>query len=250
MANPSPGPYPVPRSERLGRIVESLRLAAFYALATHFEDGLRHCGEASIAAVAVLHRRGLRARVLPCAIVGAHTTHPYAFSVGLSAREVYQLQADRDSAVPPFEEWSAQQGSTVPDGEWAFHAVVETWLDGERAVIDLTLGQLLHDFGVPVPASIGAYGPGWLALEAVPWRLRYLPCPRRRQVSAFLEGKPQRGLANDLEALMGFADAAHLDTAAMYAMLVGVQPEMVALTVERWAAWAAGPTRSGFGSTG
>lgn len=239
----------VATNPRLGRIVKALRLAATYAIPTHFGDHLRHCGEASIAGAEVLRRRGLRARVLPCAVVGTAQARGVGFSVGLNGRELYNLQVAMGEPMPPYEVWREEMASRCPpDDDLVFHACIEASLGRHRAFIDLTAGQLRQDYGVAVPMTLAFFGQGWPAASVDDWTFTYTKSPRQAKVSAFLEGKSQKGLADDLDALLDVALAADLNEDAMWAVLMATQREMVRLLMRRLEGFMARDEQSGLES--
>lgn len=112
MKTKQPSPY-------FRRVIEALGVASPLALAAQFEDGLGHCVEASISGAAALRRRKIKARAVPCAIMGVKDGGDL-FSVGLSARDAYNIMEPEEA----FEEWS--RGSTFPvDKRFHAHMVIE-----------------------------------------------------------------------------------------------------------------------------
>ena len=123
----------------LRRMIEALKLASPIFLASRFEDGLGHCLEASIGGVGALYRRGIAARVLPCAVVVRSVEAGRCWSAGLSPSQIYSLLP---SPKPAFEEFRRARLGSGFDDDHPLHVVIEAKHEGERAIIDLTIGQL------------------------------------------------------------------------------------------------------------
>jgi hypothetical protein len=119
------------------RPLQALTYAAPFAIASRYEDGFRHCVEASVAGAGALRRFKVPARPVPCAVILLHDRGEAALTIGFSPRQVYDLQGD---PKPPYEEWKATVARGLPDEEHPFHEVISA--DDGRYVVDLTLVQL------------------------------------------------------------------------------------------------------------
>lgn len=164
----------------LVRVVEALKLASPYCLAARY-DNLKHCVEASVSAAAALRRRNIKARAVPCAVWMRSPDGDRCLSIGLTPRFLYDRLTQEPK--PPFDEWKAATAAAVPDEEFPLHMVIEAKLGGERAIIDLTIGQLCQvgaELAAPVPLQLAAIrrdGEWWPEFDHAGWVIKYLPSP-------------------------------------------------------------------------
>ncbi|MGD0680317.1 MAG: hypothetical protein ABSC94_33495, partial [Polyangiaceae bacterium] len=146
-------------SRQFDRMIKALRGVAPFCIAARFEDGFKHCVEASVAGAEALKRRaGIKARAIPCAVTLQHAESDVTLTIGFTARQIYDRLSEAEGR-PSFEEWRATEARDLPDNEAPFHEIIEARFGGERALIDLTLGQL-RQTGAPytetVPLNLGA----------------------------------------------------------------------------------------------
>ena len=153
------------------RIIKALTMASPLILVLRYQDGLNHCIEASICAGEALARRKITTRVVPCfAVATLRTSQNSAIPIGLTPRQMYNLIDWGDRPVPPYETWKVQYADKVTEENLNTHAVLEATLGDERALIDLTLGQLREATGVAeakkLPWQVVLYGKGWQQFES------------------------------------------------------------------------------------
>ncbi len=214
------------RSPHFERTLQALKLAAPFALASRFENGLAHCVEASICGAAVLSKMRIKSRALPCAIMGANTKLGVNLSVGLTAREVYDNLDWGTTERQTFDEWLVENGARHPKAQdFVAHMMIEARFHGERALVDLTLGQLRQAHRVPVPCCEFFAFNDWPCFEVGDWMVRYTPSPRPREIMQVARKYQGRGLADDFSALMDLAVQCSLDTDLFMRALAAAQPE-------------------------
>lgn len=159
------------------RVIKALTIVSPIILALRYEDGLNHCIEASICAAEALTRRQITARVVPCFAVAAHRRKQnLIIPVGLSPREMYDQINWGTSSKLPYETWKAQNANQVPDDKLNVHVVIEASLGDERALIDLTIGQLREAPTAEartIPWQVIMHGPGWPGFESPDWTISY-----------------------------------------------------------------------------
>lgn len=231
-----------PRSPYFKRVIDALALASPFCLAPRFENGMAHCVEASISAASALGRWKVKARPIPCAIEGFNPHAGAVLAVGLTAKELYDRHREAVGGdVEPFQEWVRAHGARLPaeDG-FVAHMVVEARFQGERALVDLTFGQLRGAFGIAVPMHHIGYGEGWPTLEVEGWRLSYLPSRRAHEQLAEVAGYDGRGYASDVKALMEVALGCDCEPDAFFRILAGAQPEQFRLAMQRLGQFATG----------
>lgn len=218
-----------PESPYFRKVIEALGVASPLCLAAHFEDGLAHCVEASISGAAALRRRKIQAQAIPCAIVGSRDGD-VSFAVGLSARGVYEFV----EATGPFEEWA--RGSSFPeDKRFHAHMVIEARFAGERAIIDLTYGQLRQGHGLDVPLHLLAFGDGWPRSQGPGWKLAYMDSPHAAKIREETKIWVGKGLTDDLHDMMEAALYCGCDRSRFLALLRSQQPELVDAVLPRLA---------------
>ena len=222
MRNRPPSPY-------FRRIVAALEIASPVALAMHFEDGFNHCVEASISGAAALRRRKIKAEAIPCAILGAKADGDF-FSVGLSAGDVYAiLHPDK-----PFETWSAALPSPWISSGFHAHMVIEARLAGERAVIDLTYGQLRQAAGLDVPLHLFAFGEGgWPQARGSRWELTYMDSPHAEQIREDAKVWVGKGLTEDFDDMIDLALRCDCKLDRFLGVIQSQQPELFGVVMPR-----------------
>lgn len=231
MARP-PSPY-------FERLISSLVMAAPFTLAARWKHPA-HCIEMSLAAVAALEKRKVRARLLPCAIVGQTLDRSRGVSVGLNREEIYANAKNAHPDIEPFAAWCARYVQHAPDGV-AAHAVVEATFHGSRALVDLAFAQLRVDHGIPCPPAHAHYGESWPDVQIGGWNVRYVESPHARDVQALAKTCTNYGgVAGDLLATMDAAMAVGLDIDRFLAALRGGDPGVFAQSMNRLAAWGDG----------
>lgn len=224
------------RSRHFERTLQALKLAAPFALASRYENGLAHCVEASICGAAVLSKMKIKARAVPCAIMGANTELGVNLSVGLTAQEFHARLDWGAEERQTLDEWLSEHGSSYPAAQdFVAHMVIEASFHGERALVDLTLGQLRQDHGVPVPpCEVFPFG-DWPVFEAGDWMLQYAQSPRPREILREVQKYENKGLADDFSALMDGAIQCSLDIDLFMEVLAATQPEQFRTAASRLA---------------
>ncbi len=216
------------------RTIRALTLASPYVLAVRADDDLAHCLDASVCGAAALKRYNIQARAIPCAILGKAPERSLTFCVGLDVRGLYERLSADGELLPPFELWKAEHGAGLPpEGSFATHVVIEARFKGERAIIDLTLGQLRRPHRLPIPMSSVTFGDGWPALKGTGWTARYVDAPRSGDVLALLNTPPNKDYVADLHNLMDAALQSGLDVGRFQRAVAEGDPELFALATER-----------------
>lgn len=157
-------------SSDVQRVVEALRWSAPFALAAVFDE-FAHCVEASVCGASVLAEYGIKARAVPCAIIGRALDR--SFSVGLTERETYELM-DKHGVTRPQQVVNELREQNNP-----VHMIIEATDHGERTLVDLTYAQL-RKLGVSSHATWASTGDGWPVFEGEGWALTYMEPPRAR----------------------------------------------------------------------
>jgi len=141
-------------------------------MALRYDNGMSHCVEASQCAAAVLRRFKVKtARAMPCGVI-MHRDGKGA-TIGHNAKSLYDIMRPSQ----PFEEWKPAYRSVVA-GEFPFHVIVEATHSGDRALLDLTLGQLRKTAGYPAPINLAAYEKDWPTLDVGDgYSVMYTRCP-------------------------------------------------------------------------
>ncbi len=217
--------------------IEALALAAPVCLASQFENGLAHCVEASICGAIALTSRKLEARAIPCAMIGVNESQGIDMAVGLTAKEVYERMSPDDGPLPSFEEWCADK--RFPGGDCPIHMVIEARYHNERAIIDLTAGQLRQSHGIELPLSLHFFGEGWKEFERKGWRLMYIDSPHAEEILKKTSGVKNLGLVGDLEDLMAVAIQVGLDRDRFWQALRRAHPQQFDIALARLNRFAA-----------
>lgn len=224
----------------LRRMIEALKLASPIFLASRFEDGLGHCLEASIGGVGALYRRGIAARVLPCAVVVRSVEAGRCWSAGLSPSQIYSLLP---SPKPAFEEFRRARLGSGFDDDHPLHVVIEAKHEGERAIIDLTIGQLRLG-GAPVPLQLDAQvdpDGGWVELAGDGLIITYMDSPNLEHLPPAPKPDQFAGFVADLHDGMSLALQCQLNSRRFYEELRGQLPKEMAIWERRIASWMTGP---------
>lgn len=189
----------------LERMATALALAAPWALAPRFGD-LAHCVEASIGGVGALRRRKIDAKTTTCAVVaGDGAPNLCAMYVGHTRKSAHAWYAAHCVDPMTFDEWtdhSEGHGSALP--ETSLHVIIEARHCGRRALIDLTVGQVVAASGgrIAVPASLVYIGRGWPVLGTSESAfIEYAAAPD----SGTWRDYRAPGLVDDLDAIMSVA---------------------------------------------
>jgi len=221
-------------------VLRALIMAAPWSLSRFVS--LQHCIEASYDGAAALRTyKGVTAKAVPCALVGLNMKDQASLSIGLSRREVYD-RLDPAGEIPPFEAWEATKATGLPEGPHPSHMVIEAQYLGERARVDLTLGQL-GELGVPAPLSALALGPHAAPLGDSPvslitvgdWDIGYIASPHAEAILASARSYSAPNAAADLVALMDLALSCSLIPDRFHGQLQRQVPDVFAAGV----AWAA-----------
>ena len=224
-----------PQSPFFRRVIGALTLAAPFALASRF-DSLAHCVEASMCGAAALRRKHIKATARPCALVGRMAPEGVQFSVGLDARDVYGMLSTAEGPPPAFEEWRDQvaRGSLPAEGSFVAHMVIDASFQGDRALVDLTLGQIRESHGVPVPHSMVCnYSGEWPSIGGDRWEARYVDSPHEARIQAMTRAYTANGLVDDLDALTDIALQCRGDVDLFFDVLARSQPEQFSAAMSR-----------------
>jgi hypothetical protein len=222
-------------------VLNALLLASPFALALRYE-GLAHCAETSISAVRALQHWGVAARAVPCGIVGWGPQGN--FSCGLKVEEIRDWLRSAQGHEETPEEASAFDASVIAartDGRFQtnntpFHMMVAV----KSTFLDLTLGQIQHVAGIPVPLQARWKGPDWPSFGAGEWNLNYLPlsASRNKEVGSVVSVYQARGHAEDLQDLMQLALSCNCDTDRFFETLERNLPQEYSRAVSRCGEWS------------
>jgi hypothetical protein len=203
--------------EHLQRTVSALIMATPWCLIPRFGMSFRCCVEASHVGAAVLARRKIRARVIPCALLVFGPKRDKALSVGLTPETYYRtLETRATPGLPPYDEWLAAGHVTDLHGEeHPIHMVIEAHHTGHRVLIDLTLAQVnktsAGELSVP-PAMRWYDSVGWPEVEMNDGtQIIYLPCPYPDKIPPEARNYKDRELVDDFDASMAIALKCYLD---------------------------------------
>jgi hypothetical protein len=180
-------PRAASQSPYFRRIIDALALVSPFCIAARYEDGFKHCVEASVCGAAALGKRKIRARAIPCAVLAFGKDETSGLSIGFSRRQLYDRMDPRDGPLPPFETWQSEAAHGVPDEESPIHEVIEARFSGETALIDMTIAQLQQTCvsnAERIPLSLAAVGDGWPSFEGSVWTISYMASPHDAQVLA------------------------------------------------------------------
>lgn len=220
----------------LSQMIEALKLASPILLASRFDDGLGHCLEASIGGAGALSRRGIEARVLPCAVVVQSAGAGRCWSAGLSPSQIYALLP---SSKPAFEEFRRASFGSNFDDEHPLHVVIEARHAGERAIIDLTIGQL-RSGGAPVPFQLDArVAPdgGWVELTGDGLIITYMDSPSLDHLPPAAKPDQFAGFVADLHDGMSLALQCQLNSRRFLDELRSQFPQDMLTWERRIAGW-------------
>jgi hypothetical protein len=226
------GKNPKAPSPYFDRTIKALRRVAPLCIAARFDDGFKHCVEASVAGAEALNRRkGIKARPMPCAVAVRHVDSDVTLTIGFASRQIYdRLPVE---GRPSFEEWRATEGRDLPDNETPFHEIIEARFGRERALIDLTFGQL-RQTGAPhsetLPLNVGAVvGEGWYEFDSPPWTIGYMEPPHDAKALAAFNADVKKysnpEFVADIHDMMELALSVDLDPERLMTALARQQPE-------------------------
>lgn len=245
----SPSPY-------FQRMIDALVLVAPLCIAARYEDGFKHCVEASVCGAAALRRRRIDARPVPCAVVTLGEGEALAFTIGLSPRQLYERVDSASAERPPFETWRTDVARAVPDEEDPIHEVIEARFAGKKALIDLTIGQLRqtgHPDAMKIPLSLVGTGDGWPSFRAPGWTISYEASPHAPAVIARANAKVNKysnpAFVAEIHDMMELALRFDLDRDRLQAELMRQQPETFATCIARIGALGKASESSGRAST-
>lgn len=230
-------PTQTKQQQHFRRMICALTMAAPFGLAARFEHDLAHCVEASVCGAEALAARKIKARAVPCALVGTHRSAGIVATVGLNAKDLYQRLSPEEGPLPTFEAWAA--GQNLPADDSPMHMIIEARYHGERAIIDLTIGQLRQAHGIEVGFSTHYIGEGWQEFDVPDWTLRYFDSPHAEEIQRRTGGYRNPGLVDDLGNLMDAALGCGLDQDRFFQALEVSQPEAYAQALRRLTRFAA-----------
>jgi len=189
-----------------------MKLAAPWVMVVRWGD-LGHCVEMSHAGVALLRKHRIRATVLLCAVIAQTTDHGKGIVAGHTLRTLYDFYSQTKD-MEPFDEWAKTQDATLQDGtlgqDYPFHLIIEAKDQQDRALLDLTAGQLRQATGgaIKMPAAVSAFnGSQWPSFELDGAVVKYMACPYPERVDPqHLRFPPTiAGVVGDLDYLTGLA---------------------------------------------
>jgi hypothetical protein len=198
----------------LDRALRALAMAAPLALAARYSSRAQ-CVPASVAGAAVLRAHKIKARIVRCALLAigesptASTTYTCAVGHSLESASAAIKKIAGDDA-PTLADLSP---ADFPARD-SLHVVIEASRGCQRALIDLTAGQVMDatDGQLRVPEVVVWHGDGWPRV-ALPdgGRLVYGPPPEQREAAAPWRACRVPGLVDDVNDLMQLALAVDLD---------------------------------------
>lgn len=167
-------------SEKLRRVVPALVAAAPWTVLAHWGEDYSHCIEVSHAGAIVLHKHGIEAHVVPCAVIAQTIDHSVHLVVGHNPRSLYDYYSKRQD-LGPFEKWARTWRAIASKKDpYPIHVVLEAQHQGDRALIDLTSGQLGQ--AIEMPPAAFYFGSGGPLFESEGARVGYMACPYPEQV--------------------------------------------------------------------
>lgn len=214
------------------RAVRALTLASPFCMVPRTKGDFAHCVETSTVGAAVLASRTIEARVIPCGIVGNNPKLESGISVGLTAREVYDLT---EGEKPTFEEWKAGYYQEFNKEFWDYecpaHTVIRAQHGDEQVVIDLTLGQIRQKYKVDVSLTRSWFlsrDVTWPWLETPDgWQLSYIDCLHADAVMERVNKyKVPQVWVEELDDMMDLAIYCELDQQRFYRELNRQQPKL------------------------
>ena len=157
------------------------------------------------------------------------------FTLGLDARDVYEQANAAEGPLEPFDRWKAVHGAGLPpEGSFVAHAVIEAHVEGDRALIDLTFGQLRQAHRIAVPMSVVDFEEGWPSIEGDGWSVRYIDSPHAEQVQAALDNAPaNEPFVEELHALTELALRCDLDADRSFEAFAKRNPQRFAIAWNR-----------------
>ena len=226
------------------RTLEALSLVAPFCIASRYEDGFKHCVEASVSGAAALRKRNIKARPIPCAVFAraASEDGETALSIGFSPKQLYDRMDRSAGPPPPYEEWKATVARGVPDEDHPIHEVIEARFGKERALVDLTIGQLRQTgapatIAIPMTVVATGKGEGWPELSVGPWTIMYMESPHDPQTLATSNAKVNQyanpGFVADLHDMIDLALQLGLDRDRLHAEIRRQQPDVFDACVAR-----------------
>lgn len=227
-------------SPHLQRMIDALVLVAPLCIASRYEDGFKHCVEASVCGASALRRRRIDARPIPCAVVALGEGEASALTIGLTPRQLHERIDWGAAQRQPFETWRADAARGVPDDDAPIHEIIEARFAGRRALIDLTIGQLRqtgHPDAMKIPLCLVGTGDGWPSFHVPAWTISYEASPHDPTVVASSNAKVNKysnpAFVADIHDMMELALRCNLDRDGLQAELMRQQPEVFAACVAR-----------------
>lgn len=209
--------------KHLKKVVTALGMASPFVLIGHY-GALTHCVEASTYGVAALKRFNVQARPLFCSAIGYNYKTQVAVSMGIKPHDLYKL-CEKSDDTPSFDEWALASLNEAP--ECPVHAVIEARLAGERALVDLTAGQMQPRLGWALPMHLIWYGDGWPHFENDSGYVQYMACPHATEIrGAWREYKAPKVVVDDVHELMKVAIRCDLDVDRFYETIQRAQPAL------------------------
>lgn len=212
------------------KMLAGLMLANPFALLARYDDDLAHCLEASTAATLALKARGVKARVVPCAVVAHDPVLERSGSIGLTTRDLYARVNWGDEAPEPHDEWVSRQWVVKPDSMGREHIVIEVRDTHARYLVDLTICQL-RVIGLRVPFHLKVRWDQWPALEVDGVRIMYEKYRGTRELDPAAQNFD--GFRDDFLALMDLAVESGLDVDRYFAAVEQQDPESYSRSIAR-----------------
>lgn len=229
------------RKPKFKEVVAALLNAAPFAIAPRYTD-YAQCIPASIAGSIALSRFDVKAKVLPCAVMLHHETNEdLVMAIGFTSRQLYDRFIKNGPDAPSFEEWSASTCNQIPDHPEPMHMAIDAQRRDERALIDLTVGQLRRLAPEPkaVPLHVAMFEPGWPGFQRNEWIGRYFKCPHGAERIAKVEADAKNnaphlsGFVEDLTDLIKLSLSLGNDEDAFFEEIERGNPQVFAAAFER-----------------
>ena len=212
------------------KMLAALMLANPFALLGRYDDDLAHCFEASTAATLALKARGVKARVVPCAVMAHDPVLERSGSIGLTTRDLYARVNWGGEPPEPHDEWVSRQWVVKPDALGREHIVIEVRDTHARYLVDLTIGQL-RVIGLRVPLHLKVRWDQWPSFEVDGIRIIYEKFRGARELDQ--AGHNFNGFRDDYLALMDLAVESGLDTDRYFAAIEQQDPQGYRTAIER-----------------
>jgi hypothetical protein len=171
----------------------------------------KYCYQAAHGGSGALRRLGYQTKVFACGIVGWGSE--WSGSVGLTGEECHALLISKCTKVAPLDEFLANFCEPLTLNGPPVHMAFEAFHNGDRAFVDLSIGQLAHLGYKSCPKATIYHGPGWPVCESASGsKIIYGPCPHSNEIDPkWFIGDNVSGLVDDTLQAMELAKSCKLD---------------------------------------